>query len=456
MAYSGGSDALPRADRIHFVSVSYLSRRTRLKNLLAFGLVLCATPCGGQTVDRALSSIAGGAAGGFAGILAALPTGCGGVFSDNQCKLPSVVKGFAVGSLAGSTIGAAISGTPSTCARPERFGRALLGSLAGAGVGLAAVSRAHGNLRIGLSPLVQVAQGLGAAAMLGPCKNLSSSESDSVALRFVRSCEAHSPALARDAAGVGMVGGYAALHAYFNHEWWSANPAKHWFIENDWDKDERDEDKFGHLLGGYQLTRVTSELLQAGCVPPSKAAVIGALYAWIFQFQIEEWDGTQQLYGFNPSDLVADAFGALFAVAQQHTRPLQYVKPILSYRPTEAYRRRNQPGHGGQPRATTDYSGQSYWFSVDVHSLLPDRYKLLWPAFIRLSPGYSITDYILPATGQGARARRKILLSVDLDPERLPGNNKVWRAIKHELSFLRIPGPTLQFTPKMRFFGAYY
>ncbi len=36
-----------------------------------------------------------------------------------------------------------------------------------------------------------------------------------------------------------------------------------------------------------------------------------------------------------------------------------------------------------------------------------------------------------------------------------PGDNKVWRTVKHELSFVRIPGPTLQFTPSTRWFVAY-
>jgi hypothetical protein len=425
----------------------------------AFALVLSLInprPVGSQTLDRTLSSVAGGALGGLGGIVLALPSGCGGVFSNRVCHLPTVVKGFAAGSILGSTLGAAEWGGPSSCGSAERFGRSLLGTLAGAGIGVAGVSRAHGNLRIGLSPLVQLAEGVGAAAMLAPCKELSLTRSDSAALRFVRECHNPSRQLARDAAGAGLVGGYAMLHIYFSREWWSATPAKNWFIANDWDQSERDEDKFGHFFGGYQLTRVTSELLQAGCMPPSRAAVVGALYAWVLQFQIEEWDGTQQIYGFNPSDLIADAGGALFAVAQQHTKALQAIKPVLSYRATQAYRNRNLPGHNGQPRATTDYAGQTYWFSTDVNALLPDRAKPFWPALIRLSPGYSITDYVDPLTGGALRARRRIFLSLDLDPEHLPGDNKIWRTVKHELSFLRIPGPTIQIAGRTKFVGFRY
>ena len=409
----------------------------------------------GQMVDRTLSSIVGGVTGGFAGIVLSLPKGCGGVFSDRICNLNTVATGFGVGNVLGSAFGAARSGGASSCNGAERFARSLLGTLAGGGISVAGVSRTHGNLRIGLTPVVQLAEGVGAAAMLSPC-SWTPSTSDSAAIQFTRECQNPSRTLARAAAGMGLTGGYAGLYLYFHHAWWSGTPAKKWFVENDWDKEERDADKFGHMFGGYQLTRVTSELLQAGCMAPSRAAAWAALYAYAFQFQIEEWDGTQQLYGFNPSDLVADAAGALFAVAQQHTKTLQYIKPVWSYSPTEAYRRRNEPGHQGQPRATTDYSGQTYWFSTDVHGLLPDRAKRFWPALIRLSPGYSITDYVDPVTGGAIRAKRKILISLDIDPEQLPGDNKIWRTIKHELAFIRIPGPTLQLTPTRKFFAAYY
>src|ERR1019366_2499933 len=106
-----------------------------------------------------------------------------------------------------------------------------------------------------------------------------SSAPDSASPDLRGKCNVASQELTRDAAAAGMAGGYAALHIYLNREWWSQNPATHWFVANDWDQNERDEDKLGHFLGGYQLTRLTSELLQAGCVQGSRAVVIGALYA---------------------------------------------------------------------------------------------------------------------------------------------------------------------------------
>jgi hypothetical protein len=43
-----------------------------------------------------------------------------------------------------------------------------------------------------------------------------------------------------------------------------------------------------------------------------------------------------------------------------------------------------------------------------------------------------------------------LLLSIDIDPEKLPGENPVWKAIKHQLSYYHFPSPALQLTPSFR------
>ena len=34
-----------------------------------------------------------------------------------------------------------------------------------------------------------------------------------------------------------------------------------------------------------------------------------------------------------------------------------------------------------------------------------------------------------------------------IDPEKLPGQNQVWRKVKHELSYYHFPAPALRLTP---------
>lgn len=260
----------------------------------------------------------------------------------------------------------------------------------------------------------------------------------------------------RVAVATAAVAGNGALFVYFKHAWWSGKPAKPWWVGNDVNNAIfGNQDKFGHFFGGYQLTRVGTEVLSAACISDSKAVLWAALYAYMSQFEIEAYDGTQDMYGFSPDDLVADVGGALFGVVQHRTKWLQAIKPTFSYVSTAAERNRGLPGHGDEPRPSVDYAGQTYWFSADVHGMLPDRVKPFWPALIRLSVGHSITDYVDPATGATIQGHRKILLSLDVDPDHLPGNNAIWRAIKHQLSFYHFPAPALQFTPGTRVIGWY-
>jgi hypothetical protein len=246
--------------------------------------------------------------------------------------------------------------------------------------------------------------------------------------------------------GAVAVGGNLALHQYFRQAWWSGERADHMWIN--WERHEpfREMDKFGHAYGGFHLARLGGDLLEGACVGERKAAWWGAAYAAAFQLQIELWDAKQKEYGFSPPDLAANTAGALLAVGQRYSPALRVVKPTISYARTAAARRYGR-AQGSELRPTTDYSGQTYWLSIDVDSLLPDGARKWWPDFVRASIGHSITDYVDPATGREQRARREILLSFDLDPERLPGNHPVWRRVKHELSYYRFPAPALRLTP---------
>jgi len=249
----------------------------------------------------------------------------------------------------------------------------------------------------------------------------------------------------RIAVGAVFVGGNAALYNYFKRAWWSGERAKHFFFRADWDEDFRDQDKFGHMFGGYHLARIGDALLRDACASKSHALLWSSIYAAAFQLQIEIWDGMYVKYGFSYADLIANTTGLTFAIAQQKYPSLRAIKPTISYTRSAAMRNaRNIPG---ELRPSLDYSGQTYWFSTDVNALLPENAKPYWPSFLRVSAGHSITDWIDPKTGANIRAKRKLLLSIDLDVEKLPGNNPLWRTVKRNLSYIHLPAPALQLTP---------
>jgi hypothetical protein len=186
-------------------------------------------------------------------------------------------------------------------------------------------------------------------------------------------------------------------------------------------------------------------------VSDKKAIAWSAAYAALFQLQIEIFDGRFLKYGFSYADMIANTTGQALAVMQELHPTLRAIKPTFSYRKTRALTNTETGLIGGELRPSLDYSGQSYWFSADMDKLLPDAAKPYWPSFIRLSAGHSITDWVDPNTADVVRAKRKILLSLDFDPEKLPGNAPLWRSIKHTLSYYRFPAPALELTPKLHF-----
>ena len=261
---------------------------------------------------------------------------------------------------------------------------------------------------------------------------------------------------ARTAARVGVasgaVAGNVALQIYFKNAWWAGEKAESFWFNNDWDMAFRDQDKFGHLFGGYHLARVGTDLLEAGCFSPRTSLIWGSVYAALFQLQIEIWDGYQAKYGFSPPDLLANTVGTGFFVARELMPALEHVKPTFSYWPTRAYRNfRDDPS--SELRPTVDYSGQTYWFSADVDAMLPEAAAAWWPGLLRLSVGHTITDWVDPVTGDGRRAGRRILLSLDVDATKLPGRHPVWMRVKEELGYIRVPAPALEVYPDLRGIG---
>jgi hypothetical protein len=129
---------------------------------------------------------------------------------------------------------------------------------------------------------------------------------------------------------------------------------------------------------------------------------------------------------------------------------LRAIKPTFSYRKTRALRNTNAGLIRSELRPSLDYSGQTYWFSTDIAQLLPEGAKEYWPRFLRFSAGHSVTDWISSSDASVIRGQRRILLSIDFDPEQLPGNSPLWRTVKRTLSYYHFPAPALQVTPRLR------
>ena len=91
----------------------------------------------------------------------------------------------------------------------------------------------------------------------------------------------------RAGVGTGFVAGNGYLYHYFKQAWWSGERAPQFFFHADWDQEFRDQDKWGHMLGGYHLARFGYAGLREACVGKKKAIFWSAAYAALFQSVIE-------------------------------------------------------------------------------------------------------------------------------------------------------------------------
>jgi uncharacterized protein YfiM (DUF2279 family) len=241
-----------------------------------------------------------------------------------------------------------------------------------------------------------------------------------------------------------FVGGNLALYQYFRRAWWSGERAP-FHLNYDWNGNFRDQDKAGHLLGGYLLSEGGRELLEAACMSEKKATLWAVAYAAAFQLQIEIWDGTQAKYGFSPPDLLFNTLGQALSLSHAYVPALRAVMPTFSYSETQALKNVSAGLIPGDLRATVDYSGQTYWLSVDVDTLLPRAARKVWPDLLRLSFGHSVTDYVNPQTGDFIRAQRRFLITLDIDPLKLPGHAPWWVNVKKGMRHYHFPSPAIEF-----------
>ncbi|MGH7652967.1 MAG: DUF2279 domain-containing protein, partial [Gemmatimonadaceae bacterium] len=161
-------------------------------------------------------------------------------------------------------------------------------------------------------------------------------------------------------AGVGgaFVGGNAYLYHYFKKAWWSGERAPHFFFRADWDQEFRDQDKFGHMFGGYHLARIGHAALRDACVSEKKSIIWSTAYAAAFQLQIEIFDGMYKKYGFSYADMIANTTGQTLAVLQELHPALRAIKPTISYHKTRALiNMENGTIQSGELRPSLDYSG---------------------------------------------------------------------------------------------------
>jgi uncharacterized protein YfiM (DUF2279 family) len=228
-----------------------------------------------------------------------------------------------------------------------------------------------------------------------------------------------------------------------NNLWYknSERTSFHFFNDNaEW----KQVDKFGHFFSSFYLSSGTAQAMRWCRVNPKKSDVIGALTGFLVLVPIEYLDGRSSAYGASTGDLIADAAGASFFLAQKlHWKEVRLI-PKFSFHETRfAALRPNVLGDSFISEMIKDYNGCTYWISADV-----DKFTK-FPKWLNIAFGYGANGMVYARDNQnqamGYSAFRQYYLSVDFDLSGIKTRSKFIKSLIFIANAIKIPAPAIEF-----------
>ncbi len=216
-------------------------------------------------------------------------------------------------------------------------------------------------------------------------------------------------------------------------------------------------DKAGHFFGGYATSYFFAEILMAIGVSWEMASITGAGLGLLYTSYVEVLDGFSKDFGFSPTDFYADLAGAGFYLLQYYCPVLQNFSPKFMYVNPAWIGEKTRIPHDS---FIDDYSSQTFWLSVNVHNLLPDKAKSYWPDWLELTFGYGVFSLCDPRYdcdlnlsypfSSEAYGNRSFLIGLDYNLVKLlPDGGSFWNWLKQGLNLFRLlPAPALQISDR--------
>jgi hypothetical protein len=251
--------------------------------------------------------------------------------------------------------------------------------------------------------------------------------------------------------------GITALHIYQLNAWWANERTDFHVIEDD--DYQHNFDKAGHMFGGYYSSYFFDQAYRWAGLDTTQSALFGALSGALWEFYVEIEDGFASGWGFSRGDAKADIAGASLYLLNQRVPFLRYFKYKWSYFPSEKYLKDQPDLPGEKLNFIEDYTGQSYWMTMDVHSMLKDAgIQPIWPRWLNLAVGISGSGLgpidLRPGHDPYDLHYLTWLVSLDYDFSKIipESSSGFWNFIRRSLDYWHFPAPAWEFAPQHRFF----
>ena len=240
---------------------------------------------------------------------------------------------------------------------------------------------------------------------------------------------------------VSMITGIIVLN---QQAFWRYAKEVRWHVSND-PPYAMHIDKFSHMyVSAAGSGLMTSAYEWSGLSKKTSAWLAGGL-SLAAGLAIEMEDarhGNDPQYGFSPGDLAGDVIGSSLPLLRYYYPIARRFDVKLSIWPSASYKA------GAYKTIADDYESQYYWLSADVHDVLA------LPAWLNLALGFGCENlyhdaYSVP--NPAGAPYTDIYFSPDINLKGIPIDGSLWQAISSVLSYVRIPFPTLQFYPRVKF-----
>ncbi len=266
-----------------------------------------------------------------------------------------------------------------------------------------------------------------------------------------------------------LCGAGAAIHylgfRYFDRAWYQGEKRNSIRWINDWSGDTYlNLDKGGHFMGGLFLSSLFSSAYSWAGFGTMSATSLGTLTSWGALFEIEMRDAYFVHWGFSIPDFFFNTLGAAVPLVYATCPPSRAFGFKFSYWPSPLYRERVQRSREERPHTDhliDDYQGMTFWMTVALEQLLPERGARIWPDFLGLALGYSA----IGLHGSNVKSkgpfreyedlpdgRPEVLIAFDFDARFMPGDAAWWKPLKSQLNWIHLPAPAIRLYPDLRFY----
>lgn len=209
-------------------------------------------------------------------------------------------------------------------------------------------------------------------------------------------------------------------------------------------------DKLGHAITAYKESYTGYYGLRKAGVSKKKALIYGGPLGVFLQAPIEVFDGLYSGWGFSWGDMIANTSGSLLLVGQELLYGDQILKLKMSYQRSamaDLY-----PSYLGENQLQSffyDYNGHTYWLSVNLNRIAPNK-KI--PNWVNIAVGYSGENMFNEFKNGGRYAEyerhRQYYLSLDIDWTKINTKNKILRAVLDAMMVVKLPFPAIEFSPQ--------